>query len=127
MNTSWISAARFALPAVALLSAAGCAAPHATDWDLVSARDQHRYMPSLVMDNRPAAIVTSGPGGFVVGMGPGVPAPAVQVVSQDGQLRLVSQETLARMQASGAMGASPATAPQAPGQPAPVSPAAPAR
>ena len=117
MTPSWMSA----LLGAGLLALAGCAAPPATDWDLVSARDQHRYMPSLLQADRPLVVITAGPTGMVVGAGPDLPAPAVQVVAQDGQLRLVSQETLATLKAqppAGAMGAGPAGAPQPAAPPA---------
>ncbi len=103
-------ALRLPLLGAALFVLAGCAAPQATDWNLVSARDQHRLMPTTIPDLRPAVIVTTGPTGLMVGTAPDAPAPAVQVVSQDGRLRLVSRETLATMQAqppTGAMGAAP--------------------
>lgn len=110
----------------ALLALAGCAAPPATDWDLVSTRDQHRYMPSVLQAERPLVVITAGPTGMVVATGPDVPAPAVQLVAQDGQLRLVSQETLATLNArqpTGAMGAGPGGAPQSPAQAPPSAPA----
>ena len=88
----------------AVLVLAGCAAPQATDWNLVSARDQHRYMPTVVQDERPMVIITAGPTGMVVGTGPDVPAPAVQVVTQDGQLRLVSEQTLAAIRSGASTG-----------------------
>lgn len=103
-------AIRLPMVGAALLVLAGCAAPPATDWNLVSARDQHRYMPTVLQDTRPVVIVTAGPTGLVVGTGSDAPAPAVQVVSQDGQLRLVSRETLATMNAqppTSSMGAAP--------------------
>ena len=114
MTDSCMGASRLPLLGAALLALAGCAAPPATDWDLVSARDQHRYMPPLLQAERPLVVITAGPSGMVVGTGPDLPAPAAQMVAQDGQLRLVSQETLARMKAQpqdGAMGAGPAGSP----------------
>lgn len=120
MTISWTGAFRLPLPVAALLALAGCAAPQATDWNLVSVRDQHRYMPAGLQDERPTVIITAGPTGMVVGTGPDLPAPAVQVVAQDGQLRLVSSETLATLNAqkpTGAMGAGPAAAPQPAAQP----------
>lgn len=116
---------RLSMLGAALLVLAGCAGqPRATDWSQVSLREQHQYMPTLVWDDRPTAVVTAGPGGMVVGTGTGVPAPAAHMVAQDGQIRLVSPQTFATMNANpttGTMGASPGAAQPAPGaQPAPA-------
>jgi hypothetical protein len=125
MNTPLITTARLSLLGAALLVLGGCANPtKLTDWSRVSLRERHAFMPTLTWDERPTAVVTAGPGGMVVGAGPGVPARAAQMVAQDGQIRLVSQETFAAMQSNqptGTMGASPAGT-----QSAPASPAAPA-
>jgi hypothetical protein len=105
----------------ALLALGGCAAPGAVDFDNVSARDRHGYMPGPAWDLRPLVVVTAGSDGLLVGTGPGVPPPAVAALMQDGQGRLVSRQTLAAMSppaGTGAMGASPAT-PAAPSAPAP--------
>lgn len=125
MTTPLTPTARLSLLGAALLVLGGCASPpHDVDWSRVSLRDQHHFMPTLTWDERPTAVVTAGPAGLVVGTGPGVPARAVQMVAQDGQVRLVSQQTLAEMnrsQPTGAMGASPATPQAAPaGQDAPA-------
>ena len=111
MTDSCMGASRLPLLGAALLALAGCAAPPATDWDLVSARDQHRYMPPLLQAERPLVVITAGPSGMVVGTGPDLPAPAAQMVAQDGQLRLVSQETLARLKAQPQAGSPPPAAP----------------
>lgn len=120
MTTLTRAALRAAAPALLLALLAGCAAPRGTEWSQVSMVDQHRYMPGLVAgDNlRPLAIVTAGPTGLVVGAP--VP-PATRMVAQNGQLRLVSEETYARLKAQEAatMGA-PAVQQQ------PAAPAAPA-
>ena len=125
MNTSITTTVRLSMLGAALLVLAGCAGqPRATDWSRVSLREQHQFMPTLVWDTRPTAVVTAGPGGMVVGTGPGVPAAAAHMVAQDGQIRLVSPRTFATMnqgQPTGAMGASPAGTQGAPaGQPAPA-------
>jgi len=104
-------ATRLAACAAALPLLAGCAAPReAPDWNFVSVQDQHRFLPTLLQDQmRPAVVVTAGPTGLVVGTG-SVP-PAAHVLAQDGQLRLVSQDTYARLQQSPggtSMGGSPA-------------------
>lgn len=106
-----------------LLVLVGCANPPPTDWNRVSLQDRHQYMPTLTWDDRrPLAVVTAGPTGMLVGAG-NAAAPAVALVMQDGQPRLVSQQTLAQMrdsgQLTGAMGASPA-APAPPASPAPT-------
>jgi type IV pilus biogenesis protein CpaD/CtpE len=114
MTITRTGALRVPLLGAALLALAGCAAPDPTDWNLVSVRDQHRHMPTVLQGERPTVIITAGPTGMVVGTGPELPAPAVQVVAQEGQLRLVSQETLATLNAqppTSSMGASPAPAP----------------
>lgn len=112
MIQSLFQAARLPLLAAAVMALAGCAAPRATDYNHVSVRDQHQWMPSLGWDDRrPLAVVTAGPTGMLVGTGSAAPAPAVALVMQDGQARLVSQQTLASMQqqqGGSAMGASPA-------------------
>lgn len=113
------AALRAAAPTLLFALLAGCAAPGAgTEWSQVSMTDQHRYMPALVTgDNlRPLAIVTAGPTGLVVG----APLPpATRMVAQNGQLRLVSQETYARMKAQdgATMGAPGAQQPAAPVSP----------
>lgn len=109
------------LPGATLLVLVGCANPPPTDWSRVSLQDRHQYMPTLTWDDRrPLAVVTAGPTGMLVGTG-NAAAPAVALVMQDGQPRLVSQQTLAQMrdrgQLTGAMGASPA-APATPAPPA---------
>ncbi|TFZ08537.1 hypothetical protein [Ramlibacter humi] len=110
---------RLSIPAAlgaTLLALGGCAAPYAVDYNRVSVRDQHFYMPGLNWDPRPTAVVTAGPDGMLVGRGGDAPAAAVAVVMQDGQARLVSQQTLASMnqQGTGAMGSAPAPATPAP-------------
>ncbi len=120
MTFSLTGVARLPLLGTALLVLGGCAALRATDWNLVSVRDQHRYMPTVLQDERPAVIITAGPTGMVVGTGPDVPAPAVQVVTQDGQLRLVSEQTLAAIRSgasTGVLGASTGAPPQDAGMP----------
>ena len=110
MIQTLFQAARLPLLAAALAALAGCAGPRLTDFNHVSVREQHQWMPSLTWDERrPLAVVTAGPTGLLVGTGNAAPAPAVALVMQDGQARLVSQQTLASMQQQGtAMGASPA-------------------
>lgn len=112
------AALRAAAPAFLLALLAGCAARGGTEWSQVSMVDQHRYMPGLVAgDNmRPLAIVTAGPTGLVVGAP--VP-PATRMVAQDGQLRLVSQETFARIKAQEAATMGAPGAQQQPAAPAP--------
>ncbi|WBY01777.1 hypothetical protein PE066_20380 [Ramlibacter tataouinensis] len=115
MNKPQGAPARRVLLVAALLAVAGCAAPPPTDWNRVSLRDRHQYMPTLTGEDRqPLAVVTAGPNGLLLGTGSAA-APAVALMVQDGQARLVSQETLARMRDAGqpgsAMGASPSAAP----------------
>jgi len=115
MNRFALAGVRAACAVATLALLAACAGPReATDWNLVSVQDQHRFLPQLLQDQmRPTTVVTAGPNGMVVAGGP---APAAHAVVQDGQVRLVSRETFAQMQqqpgGSGAMGASP-TPPQA--------------
>ena len=56
------------LPACAIALLAGCAGtPEAVQWNMVSVRDQHVFLPQLMNDQmRPAVVVTSGPTGLVV-------------------------------------------------------------
>lgn len=96
--------------AVSLLS--GCSTQRGVAWNNVQARDQHAFLPSLVQESmRPAVIVTAGPTGQVVGTG--TLPPAARVIVQGNEIRLVSQETYARM-TQGAMGAGPASSPLPP-------------
>lgn len=118
MKNSRLPLARLAFLGAALLVMGGCASPPPVDWNRVSLHDRHHYMPTLSWDDRrPLAVVTAGPNGMLLGTGNAAP-PAVALVMQDGQARLVSQDTLARMrdsgQATGAMGGSPSAAPAAP-------------
>jgi hypothetical protein len=109
----YISAAlRAMLAGCALALATGCAGPTSPDWNRVSLRDQHTHLPSMLRDTmRPAAVVTAGPDGLVVAA---PTAPGTRMVTADGQLRLVSEETFARLQqpgSTGAMGAPAAPTP----------------
>ncbi|HYD75340.1 hypothetical protein [Ramlibacter sp.] len=118
MNKPRLAPARLALLGAALLAMGGCASPPPVDWNRTSLHDRHQYMPTLGWDERhPLAVVTAGPNGMLVGTGNAAP-PAVALVMQDGQARLVSQETFARMrdsgQPTGAMGGSPSPAPATP-------------
>lgn len=119
MTTLARAAMRAAAPALLLVLLAGCAAPRGTEWSQVSMVDQHRYMPGLMAgsDMRPLAVVTAGPTGLVVGAP--VP-PATRMVAQNGQLRLVSEETYARLTQEAATMGAPAAQQQ------PAAPAAPA-
>ncbi len=106
------------LPACAIALLAGCAGtPQDVQWTMVSVRDQHLFLPQVMNDRmRPTVVVTSGPTGLVVGTGD--PAPATRMLAENGQLRLVSEATYARMQQQGAggttMGGSAAPAAPAP-------------
>lgn len=97
---------------VAALLLGGCAAPGATDWNRVSVRDQHQNLPAMLKDTtRPTVVVTAGQDGMVVA---GPNAPGTRMVMADGQLRLVSEETFARLQRdaqTNAMGAPASPAP----------------
>ena len=97
-----ITRARGALAggAAALLLAllGGCASsPHGVDWNRVAVRDQHLYFPGAVADVRPLAIVTTGANGLVLGGGP---APAAEMVAQDGQVMLVTSERATALRAN---------------------------
>jgi len=90
----------FAGGAAALVLAllGGCGAtPHGVDWNRVSARDQHLYFPGAAADVRPLAIVTAGANGLVLGGGP---APAAEMVAQDGQVMLVTSERATALRAN---------------------------
>jgi hypothetical protein len=90
-----------------LLALAGCATqPPPHDWSRLSMRDLHQHVVGVApAAARPAAVVTAGPTGLLVGAG--AAAPATRIVADGAQLRLVSEETFARIQAAptGAMGA----------------------
>lgn len=121
MNKPRMAPGRLAGLGAALLAMGGCASPPPVDWNRTSLHDRHQYMPTLGGDDRhPLAVVTAGPDGLLLGTGNA--APAVALVMQDGQARLVSQQTLARLrdsgQPTGAMGGSPSPAPATPATPA---------
>ena len=87
-----------AAAALVLVLLGGCASsPHGVDWNRVSARDQHLYFPGTVADVRPLAIVTAGANGMVLGGGP---APAAEMVAQDGQVMLVTSERATALRAN---------------------------
>jgi hypothetical protein len=107
MPSSPIAPRTFRLLALALACASpllhGCASGGDVHWSRVTQRDQHGFMPGMVLDNRPAAIFFAGPTGAVINLG-GVPAarlvlqdvPVLQARAENTAVRTAARETPAR-------------------------------